>query len=216
MSTSLLHRPCYAAANANASGRNGVAHRPARVGWETDGSGCGSDRPRARRCTAGDRPSAPGCASRSPCCRCARGCPSPPRRCAAARNRHRLTCSLVSARAWAGGAAGQPRHSGSVGRRWVRCGRRLRSGRYVASIAAAHRAIGRAKTLRSAVVQLALKRTHRARGPGRGRWAAWLGRCGSGSWRDRRKADRRSQPGSSRGGVRRDAAPLGPVGAASG
>ena len=32
---------------------------------------------------------------------------------------NRLTCSQVSARAWAGGAAGQPRHSGSVGRRWV-------------------------------------------------------------------------------------------------
>ena len=36
--------------------------------------------------------------------------------------------------------------------------------RYVASIAAAHRAIGRAKTVRSAAVQLALKRMHRARG----------------------------------------------------
>ena len=36
--------------------------------------------------------------------------------------------------------------------------------RYVASIAAAHRVIGRAKTVRSTVVELALKRMHRARG----------------------------------------------------
>lgn len=41
----MLHRPCHAATNANASGRKGEEHRPARAsGWEIDGSGCGSGR----------------------------------------------------------------------------------------------------------------------------------------------------------------------------
>ena len=55
--------------------------------------------------------------------------------------------------------------------------------RYVASIAAVHKALGHAKAARAAPVQLALKRMHRARGPAaRRRRAGSPGRSASACW----------------------------------
>ena len=54
--------------------------------------------------------------------------------------------------------------------------------RYVASIAAVHKALGHAKAARAAPVQLALKRLHRARAAARRRRAGSPGRCASACW----------------------------------